>query len=478
MCGGKPRRVDVPGRLVIASPRLYIRGVPGVPHTALRAGAEQPSHPRGPKTLPLHLATRLARRTPFFYGWVVLYGASAAQFASNAAASLTMSVFIYPISQDLGWSRTLIAGAASLGGLVATVQSPLIGWLMDRYGIRVVLVSSVLALGLSVMYLSWATAPLAFYIAYGIARSMFSSPIKIGSSVAVSRWFIERRGRATGVLFLSHAAGMTAFPLVAGLVIARSGWQDAWLVLGAIVLAIALVPAMLIVQNPEDAGLRPDGKSTGPATGASTNPDLDPVWTLGEAVRTPALWLLALAGGFAFMIQAGTNVHIGAFFRDQGLDAGVATLAVSVNAMSTGAGSLVWGWLVDRAPVRYVFAAVALLMTIGVVLIVNADTPFEAIAYSCVFGSSIGGILVVPPVAFANYFGRSSIGVIRGVTEPFASGGQAVAVLFSGIIFDSTQSYQAAFLTFAVLGAITVLMLLFTKPPRRRDAGKRSDGVE
>ena len=81
-------------------------------------------------------------------------------------------------------------------------------------------------------------------------------------------------------------------------------------------------------------------------------------------------------------------------------------------------------------------------------------------------------------MAFANYFGRSSIGVIRGVTEPFASGGQAIAVLFSGIIFDSTHSYQAAFLTFAVLGAITALMLLFTAPPRRRDAGARSGSGE
>ena len=417
----------------------------------------------------MQLATRLARRTPFFYGWVVLYGASAAQFASNAAASLTMSVFIYPISQDLGWSRTLIAGAASVGGLVATVQSPLIGWLTDRYGIRVVLASSVLALGLSVMFLSWATAPLAFYIAYGIARSMFSSPIKIGSSVAVSRWFIERRGRATGVLFLSHAAGMTTFPLVAGLVIAQRDWQDAWLALGVIVLVVALVPAMLIVQNPEDAGLRPDGRATSSATGASSDSSRDPIWTLGEAVRTPALWLLALAGGFVFMIQAGTNVHIGAFFRDQGLDAGVAALAVSVNAMSTGAASLFWGWLVDRAPVRYVFAAVAVVMTAGVALVANADTVVEALVYSSMLGASIGGILVVPPVAFANYFGRSSIGVIRGVTEPFASGGQALAVLFSGIIFDWRGSYHAAYLTFAVLGAVTALMLLFTKPPRRRE---------
>ena len=416
----------------------------------------------------MHISTRLARRTPFFYGWVIVYAASASQFASNAAASLTMSVFIYPISQDLGWNRTLIAGAASVGGLVASVASPLVGWLIDRYGVRLVLTTSVLVLGLSIMSLSWATLPLTFYLAYATGRAIFSSPIKIGSSVAVSRWFIEKRGRATGLLFLSHSAGMTTFPLVAGIVVALRGWQDAWMFLGVIVWVVALVPSFLIVQSPEDAGLRPDG--VGAASAARTTSSgsaRDPIWTLSQAARTPALWLLALAGGFVFMIQAGTNVHIGAYFRDQDISTAFAAIALSVNAMSTGFGSLVWGMLLDRAPVRYVFAAVALLMTAGAALFVTADTVVEALAFSCLFGASIGGILVVPPVAFANYFGRASLGAIRGVTEPFASLGQAFGVVFSGFIFDTTGSYHAAFLTFASFGAATVVILLMAKPPRQ-----------
>ena len=130
----------------------------------------------------------------------------------NTAASLTLAVFIYPLSEDLGWSRTLIAGAASFGGLAASGVSPLVGGLIDRYGTRLILGLSVFVLGLATISLSWATIPITFYLAYGVGRVIFASPVQIGSSVVVSRWFIRMRGRAIGTLFMSHSIGMIAFP--------------------------------------------------------------------------------------------------------------------------------------------------------------------------------------------------------------------------------------------------------------------------
>ena len=132
----------------------------------------------------------------------------------NTAASLTLAVFIYPLSEDLGWSRTLIAGAASFGGLAASGVSPLVGWLIDRYGTRLILGLSVFVLGLATISLSWATIPITFYLAYGVGRVIFASPVQIGSSVVVSRWFIRMRDRAIGTLFMSHSIGMIAFPLL------------------------------------------------------------------------------------------------------------------------------------------------------------------------------------------------------------------------------------------------------------------------
>ena len=116
---------------------------------------------------------------------------------------------------------------------------------------------------------------------------------------------------------------------------------------------------------------------------------------------------------------------------------------------------------------RYVFAAVALVMAAASALFLKVDSSAEALAIASLFGFGVGGIIVLPPVAFADYFGRPSLGAIRGVTEPFVSLGQAIGAVFSGVIFDVTESYGAAFLTFAALSALTILVLLAARPPVR-----------
>lgn len=398
----------------------------------------------------------------------MLGSASSTQIVRNAAASLTIAVFMFPLAEDLGWSRTLIAGAASFGGLAASGASPIVGWLIDRYGARIVLATSVFILGLSTISLAWATVPITFYLAYGIGRVIFSSPVQIGASVVATRWFIRMRGRASGVLFLSHSLGMIMFPLVASIVIDMRGWRVAWIVLGLIVWAVALLPAtLLIAEKPEDVGLKPDGDEVEEGEEVSGSPtDEEPGWTLKAAMRTPALWILALGTGMLFLMQAGINTHLAAFLRDEGLSPVFAGIGVGLNAAFLGIGSLAWGWIVERVPARYVLSMVAAVMAVGALLFMTAGSTTQALVYSAFFGFGLGGMLSVPPVAYADYFGRRSLGMIRGVAEPLTSGGQAVGAVAAGAVFDLTGSYQIAFVAFAVLGALTMLMVLLARPPR------------
>ena len=432
---------------------------------------------------------KLAARLPFYYGWIVLGAAGSAMFVRNAAASLTIAVFVYPLSEELGWSRTLISGAAALGGLAATFLSPVVGRLIDRYGARAVLTASVVILGASTLALSQATSavsafgatiPWAFYIAYATGRVIFSSPVQIGASVVVSRWFVRLRGRTNGILNLSHSAGMVLFPLIASFVIANRGWQDAWLVLGTLVFVVALLPvALLITQNPEDIGLRPDGDAPTPeaaaaspdAPGAPPAPTEEPDWTLKQAMRTTSLWLIAIATGLMFLMQAGTNTHSNAFFQDQGLGAVVAGVGISFNAIFLGVGSVVWGRVVEKLPPRVVLAAVALVMAAASFLFPLTDTEIEALAYSALFGFGLGGMLTVPPVAYADYFGRRALGAIRGATEPFTTFGQAVGVMIPGLVFDyiTVGSYVGVFIAFGALGVLTALIALFAAAPRPKN---------
>ena len=431
----------------------------------------------------IDLGPRLAPRMPFFYGWVILASAASTQVVRNAAASLTIAVFMFPLSEELGWSRTLIAGAASFGGLAASGLSPAVGWLVDRYGARLVLFASVLVMGLSTISLAWATVPVAFYVAYGAGRVIFSSPVQIGSSVVVSRWFIRRRGRASGILFGSHSIGLALFPLIASVIIGGSGWREAWVVLGLLVWAIALLPTgLLLVQQPEDVGLQPDGDPPAPAgndvsynasgnAAAVTAPAAEePVWTLREAMRTPTLWIVATVAGALFLVQAGVNTHLAAYLRDQGLNAAFAGIGISLNAVFLGLGSIAWGWIVERFPARRVLAAIGVAVAGASALFITAGSAAEAVAYSALFGFGVGGLLSVPPVIYADYYGRRSLGAIRGVAEPLTSFGQAIGAVLSGAVFDFSGSYVWAFVVFAVLGGAAAVLVLFARPPRRAGA--------
>ena len=109
------------------------------------------------------------------------------------------------------------------------------------------------------------------------------------------------------------------------------------------------------------------------------------------------------------------------------------------------------------------------MMAIALVLFPFANTGIEALFVASLFGGAVGGILVVPVVAYANYFGRQSQSALRGVTEPFVSLGQAIGALFSGIVYDVTGSYRLAFIVLAIIGFVAVAMLLMTRPPKDRE---------
>tara|TARA_Y100000588_G_scaffold58481_1_gene56811 strand:- start:98 stop:1249 length:1152 start_codon:yes stop_codon:yes gene_type:complete len=374
---------------------------------------------------------------------------------------------MYPMHEDLGWSITLIAGAASAGALASTLLSPTTGWAIDKYGARNVLTISIIVLGLTTFLTGWAVVPIFFYITYGIGRLIFNSPIQIGSSVLVSRWFIRKRGRANGILSFCHSIGMIGFPILASILIVSYGWQSTWHILGIIVLLFGVLPSFLLIQEtPESINLLPDGRSTpSKAKGKNVGLQESNIWTLSRAMKTTAIWQLGIGGGLLYIIHSGVNTHIASHIQSIGLNAGIAAAAVSTNAIFTGIGGLGWGWIIERIPARFCYTLVAGIMAISSLLFMFSETGLQAIGISALFGISLGGMLVVPPVAIADYFGRTSMGSIRGFTEPFYTAGQAIGAVLSGVIYDSTGDYRMAFLSMAFIGMLAILLTFSAKIP-------------
>jgi len=426
------------------------------------------------------LASRLRDTFPFYYGWVVVGASSTVVFARMAPAITTLTVLIFPMSQQLGWSRTLIAGSVSAGAIASLVLSPVVGWAIDRYGARPVLVVSVLGLGLAMVSLAWATAPFTFYLAFAAGRVVFHTSAPIAASTVAARWFIRKRGRAIGMIFLFGAIGGIVFTMVASLVVESHGLRATWIAIGLIVLVFSVVPPLLLVaERPEDIGLLPDGVKPDreiPKTEAQTAviPQArgidDDSWTLREAVGTRTFWILVSMGFTSFFVHTSIGVHMGAYFRDIGLGATSAALAVSLSWTVSAVFSITWGWVTDRVDVRYAYSGMFLVQAGSTLYLILASGTLGVFIAAGFFGIVSAGSNVVPSVMYANYFGRSSLGKVRGLGEMGVLLGQATGPVIAGILFELQGGYSTIFTVFVVLALACSLVVLKAKAPVKKTA--------
>ena len=423
------------------------------------------------------LASRLQRILPFYYGWVVVGASGTAVFARMAPAITTLTVFIYPMSQELGWSRTLIAGAVSAGALSSIVLSPAIGWAIDRFGSRPVLVSGVLTVGAAMTSLAWATIPATFYLAYAAGRVVFHTAAPIGASTVVSRWFVRMRGRAIGVIFFCGAIGGVVFTMSSALVIDNFGVAQAWITLGIICLAVALLPNLLLVaERPEELGLLPDGGVDTSANAdnvrpairtASPSPADSDSFTTRQAIRSVTFWILVVTGFATFFVHAGVNVHIAAYLRDKGLSLTNAASVVTASWVVSAFGSVAWGWLMERLSARVLYSVMLAMLAGSVLLLMSASSTTGALGAAAIIGLVAAGGNITPAVMYADYFGRASLGKIRGIGEIGVLVGQSTGPLLAGVVFDLRGSYTLIFLAYAATAAAASLLVLSARRPMR-----------
>ena len=414
----------------------------------------------------------LARRLPFFYGWVIVGCTMSSSVVRQTAAVATLSIFLVPMTDEFGWSRTGISGAVSLGGVLGALVAPFVGPLFDRHGSRALLVASAVAVSACCVALAGTQGLLWFYVAFGISRMMFSAPFEIGTTSAITKWFVRRRARAMSLLIMSTGVGLTILPLVVAAAIAIAGWRVGWLTLAVVAIVFGVIPQwLLLVRRPEDIGLEPDGTRAGaePASSARFGGAGETNFTRTQALRTPTLWLLMTYTLLVFPVQAGVSLHQAPHLIERGIAPTIAATIVSTFSLSGALSSLVFGYLGDRVPVRAALAGSAALLALGAITMRGVEGPLLGYASAMLFGAGIGGILTMIPVAWANYFGRAHFGAIRGITLPAQVGGQAMGPLAAGVLHDLTGSYASGLAAFAVLSLLAAGVALVTPAP----AGQR-----
>ena len=429
---------------------------------------------------------RLAGRLPVYYGWVVFATANIPSFGARPVASVAvLSVFVIPMTEEFGWSRGLFSGAVSLGAVCGLLMSPFAGQLIDRYGSGVIVSGCSAIVGACALGLATVTQAWSFYAIYVPGRAVFSSPLELGTTTAISNWFIRRRPMALAWFGGVQGIGLGLLPLAAALLIGGMGWRSAWVALGVFTLATGILPPLLLMaRRPEDMGLAPDpggapeppqadnaGSPTAPssqATGAAAWRDAD--YTVREAVRTPAFWILAFFSMVGFTAQAGVSLHQTPHYIDAGVPLHLAALVATAFALGQIPGGMVWSLVGRRAPVRVMLAISALWLAGGVFGTAFSHTLGWGIFTGFSFGAGVGGLHTLLRLAWADYYGRAHLGAIRGLTLPAQIGGQAIGPVVSGFMADASGGYRAPFIIFGAAIGLAAFLVLAAVPPPRRDA--------
>jgi MFS family permease len=252
---------------------------------------------------------------------------------------------------------------------------------------------------------------------------------------------------------------MVVFPVLAGIFIVHYGWRPAWAYLGFVVIIIALIPSLIFIyEEPRSLGIKL--KNDENIKNNLVN------FSLGEAARTKSLWIIAIGTGVLYFFHSGVNTHQAAFLQDRDISLGLSSLVISFNAISTGLGSIIWGLICDRVKIKYAFSGVFAFSMLALLTLIYTFDVYMAILASIFFGFAMGGMLAVPAVAYANYYGTDSLGKIRGITHPVTTAGAASGVMVSGIIFDIYSSYTSAFWIYFLMSIFMVFFSLFLDKPR------------
>lgn len=409
-----------------------------------------------------------------FYGWYMVGAGSALQFLQSALMTQSFGAYVAVLQAERGWSKTALSGAAALQQMETALLGPFIGWFMDRFGPQGIIRVGIVMFGVGLMLLSYTDTLLSFYGAFLVIAVGASFCGFFPINVALINWFERWRARALSSLSIGLALGGTAVPLIAWSLQAY-GWRKTAFASGLIAIVIGVPLSLIIKRRPEDHGLTVDGL---PPKTPETTQEIRALgeyrdFTAREALRTPAFWLLSLGHGFALFVVHAVSVHA-ITHMNQSLGYSVAQASLVYTLLTASQiGGVAIGWLIgDHYDKRYIAAACMLMHGVGLLLLTYADTLpaltlVMVLTFAVMHGSAWGLRGPFMQAIRADYFGRSAIGMILGLSLMIIVIGQVGGPMIAGIFADLTGNYRVGFTIIAVIALVGALFFILAVKPQR-----------
>mgnify|MGYP005836314831 CR=1 FL=1 len=423
------------------------------------------------------MTTRAVKRPRWFYGWTIVATLCMVNFATAATGTLNLGLFIIPMSEGLGISRGIFGWLSTSRSLAAGGSSLVLGSLVDRFGVRILLPLSSLVTGLCLIGIGASSQMYQVFILFALMGlvGLGSQAGSLLSSVPVAKWFVAKRGKALSIAMLGGGIGAIVFVPVTQVLIDNLGWRWAWMVLAFISMAVIIPLSMAFIRRqPEDMGLQPDGGTSAVQKERSVHTapaDTEVIWTVREALRTRAFWQLTaslMLSGFAM----GTAIHRIPYWTERGFDAQTVSLAFSADAAGAAFMIMASGFVLDRVPSRFTAASAFAGFAGAVTIMLVATNVLHMFTSTVLFGFSAGTNQVSQTYLWARYYGRASLGTIRGITMPMTLLATAAGAPAAGYIYDITGGYELAWQIAISIYILAFLLMVTALPPVRTLPGQ------
>jgi len=423
------------------------------------------------------------RWKPYFGWWIVLI-TGVVSGLGHGFYNYGFSALFKPIASELGFSRAATSVAAGIGRLEGGLDAPITGWLVDRFGPKWVVVFGLSMMSLGLALMSSVSSLWSYYVVWGLITGIgLNVSLTIAVDKTITNWFVHKRGLALGVKFaLLGLVGMLVMPLIATLC-GSQGWRTTCLIWAAVILcATPFVAIFVKQQRPEYYGLLPDGVQPrgDSCLGAGGMVDhgvayasgfQETEFTLRQAMKTRAYWILVAVYAFQMVIAGGLTVHCIPFLTDMGIPPALAGSMMGTMVFATIPTRFLSGYLADRVKRQYLLLAGAFALdAIGFAAFILWPTIPTAYLFLILFGLGTGAPTTLILVMQGRYFGRKAFGSIMGTANLFRTPGAILAPVYAGWVFDRTGSYRTAFVTFLGIALSAALLACFIRPPRAPEA--------
>lgn len=378
-----------------------------------------------------------ARSTPrLFYGWTVVAAAFAITFVGFGSA-YTFSAFVPSLQHAFGASRGAVSLVFSLAGFLYFALGVVSGPLADRWGARSLAMLGMVLVGAGLAFASVARTIFEVYVAYGLGVGLGVGCAYVPAIGAVQRWFVKRRGFASGIAVSGIGVGTLVMPPLASWLIDIAGWRGAYLVLGGLAAVIGMGMSWFIADDPRERGTGPDGIPL-----AMGEPSLVRAGaSVGEAIRSrqfAGLYAACLICSFGVFVPF---VHLVPYALDHHVDPSAAVLLLGAIGVGSTLGRFFLGSLADRVGRQFFLLMMFAGMAAALATWAMATSWWPLAVFALLFGLFYGGWVAILPAVVMDYFGGRNVGSIIGILYTSVAIGTLVGPSAAGFIFDMRHSY-------------------------------------